>query len=82
MLALTLAEGASPAAALSAFLSQEGMEAGPASNAPVNGIPASSADFRFAGQDGTLQGRVMFIDHQGTITTSNNFSCELASVKE
>jgi predicted Zn-dependent protease len=67
MLALTLAEGATPAAALSAFLSQEGMEAGQASSVPVNGVPAAAADFRFAGQDGTLQGRVMFIDHQGTI---------------
>lgn len=67
MMALTLAEGGTPPAALNAFLSQEGMEAGQPSNAPINGIPAAAADFRFTTPDGVLQGRVAFIDHQETI---------------
>lgn len=67
MMALTLAEGATPAAALNAFLSQEGMGAGQPSNAPINGIPAAAADFRVTTQDGILQGRVVFIGHGGTI---------------
>ncbi len=67
MMALTLDEAATPLAALNAFLSQEGMEAGLPSNAPVNGIPAAAADFRFTTPDGLLQGRVAFIAHQETI---------------
>jgi predicted Zn-dependent protease len=67
MLALTLAQGATPAAALNTFLSQEGMEAGPTSSAAINGIPAASADFRFTTADGVLRGRVEFINHRGTM---------------
>ena len=67
MMALTLAEGATPAAALNAFLSEEGMEAGQPSSAAVNGIPAATADFRLTTPDGALRGRVSFIDYQETI---------------
>jgi len=67
MMDLTLGEGATPGAALTAFLSQEGVEAGQSSNSPINGISAASADFRATTQDGVLQGRVAFISHGGTI---------------
>jgi predicted Zn-dependent protease len=67
MMALTLAEGESPAAALNSFLSQEGMEGGQTSSVPVNGIPAAAANFRFTTQEGTLQGRVVFLAHGGTV---------------
>jgi predicted Zn-dependent protease len=65
VMALTLAEGATPAAALNTFLAQEGMEAGQPSDAAINGIPAASADFRISTQDGVLQGRVSFLDYGG-----------------
>ena len=67
MMALTLAEGATPAAALNTFFSQEGLEAGQGSSAAINGIPAASADFRATTADGVLLGRVAFISHGGTV---------------
>jgi predicted Zn-dependent protease len=67
IMALSLGEGASPSAALSTFLSHEGMEAGPSSNAAINGVPAAAADFRFTSTDGVLQGRVVFLSHGGTV---------------
>jgi predicted Zn-dependent protease len=67
LIALTLADGASPSEALSAFLAQEGMQSGSRSTSPINGIPAASADFRFTSQDGVLDGRVVFLQHQGTL---------------
>jgi len=67
VLALTLAEGANPSAALAAFLAQEGMEAGARSDASVNGVPAAAADFRVATQDGVVQGRVVFLQHAGVL---------------
>lgn len=74
VLALTLAGEDSPSAALNAFLSQEGMEAGNPSNTAINGIPAAAADFRVTTQDGVLQGRVAFLDHRGTILRFLGFS--------
>jgi predicted Zn-dependent protease len=67
VLALTLAQGSSPSSALGEFLGQEGMQAGQPSNQSVNGIPASGADFRVSTSDGVVQGRVVFLDHQGTL---------------
>ena len=67
VMALTLAEGESPSAALNAFVAQEGMQAGQPSSAPINGIPAAGADFRFTSSDGVIDGRVVFLQHSGTI---------------
>jgi predicted Zn-dependent protease len=67
VLALTLAEGASPSAALQAFLDQDGIQSGAVSGAAVNGIPAASADFRVSTEDGLIQGRVTFLDHDGVL---------------
>jgi len=67
VMALTLGEGASPSEALSAFLGQEGMQSGSRSGSAINGIPAASAEFRFTTQDGDLEGRVVFLQHQGII---------------
>jgi predicted Zn-dependent protease len=63
LMALTLGEGASPEAALRTFLAQEGMTAGPLSQRPINGRPAAAADFRFTSPEGTLEGRVAFLQH-------------------
>lgn len=67
VMALTLAEGNTPAETLAAFLSQEGMETGPSSQAAINGIPAASAGFRATVEDGVLQGQVAFLNHGGTV---------------
>ncbi len=67
LLVLTLGEGATPLAGLRSFLAEEGMQGGTISEAPVNGIPAAAADFRFTSSDGTLDGRVVFLQHRGTL---------------
>jgi predicted Zn-dependent protease len=67
VLQLTLAEGADPEAALSAFLSMSGMQAGARALGPVNGLPAASADFRFTGDGGTVEGRASFVRVSGTV---------------
>jgi predicted Zn-dependent protease len=67
VMGLTLAEGASPSAALRAFLSQEGIEAGFVSDRAINGVPAAAADFRVNTQDGVVQGRAVFLEHAGTL---------------
>jgi predicted Zn-dependent protease len=64
---LTLAQGSSPSSALAEFLGQDGMEGGQPSTAPINGIPAASADFRVTTSDGVVQGRVTFLNHGGAI---------------
>jgi predicted Zn-dependent protease len=43
------------------------MQSGPRSGSSVNGVPAASADFRFTSEDGVLDGRVVFLEHRGTI---------------
>lgn len=67
LLALSLGEGATPSAALRSFLAEEGMQSGPISEAAVNGVPAATADFRFTSSEGTLDGRVSFLQHRGTL---------------
>ncbi|MBT8396063.1 MAG: M48 family metalloprotease [Gemmatimonadetes bacterium] len=67
VMALTLAQGATPSVALNEFLSQEGVEAGRSSDDDINGIPAASADFQANTQDGVLQGRVVFLNYGGTL---------------
>jgi predicted Zn-dependent protease len=67
ILALTVGEGADPGAALRSFLAQDGVEGGGSSEASVNGLPAAAADFRAQTQDQVLQGRVLFLEHGGTL---------------
>jgi predicted Zn-dependent protease len=67
LLVLSLGEGSTPAGALRSFLAGEGMQGGTISEAAVNGLPAAAADFRFTSSDGTLDGRVVFIQHRGTL---------------
>jgi predicted Zn-dependent protease len=74
LMVLAPGEGANPSEALSAFLAQEGMQSGPASTSPVNGIPAAAADFRFTGQDGVLDGRVVFLEQGGTLLRFMGFA--------
>jgi len=67
LMALALADGSTPAEALNTFLAQEGMEGRSTSAAAINGIPASSAEFRLTTPDGVLLGRVSFLGHGGTV---------------
>jgi predicted Zn-dependent protease len=67
IMALTLAEGSTPAEALATFLSQEGMETGPATSSAINGVPAASADFRVTTEEGVLQGQVSFLQYGGGV---------------
>lgn len=64
---LTLGEGTEPGPALQNFLAQEGVEGSGVSRAAVNGLPAASADFRFASGQESLNGRVAFLQHGGVL---------------
>jgi predicted Zn-dependent protease len=63
VLVLTLADEDDPRLALSAFLATDGIQAGTPEHEPVNGLAASSARFRIAQTDGSLDGAVTFIRH-------------------
>jgi predicted Zn-dependent protease len=62
---LSLAGSASPSQALQAFLSQQGVAPGQASNTTINGLQAAAGSFQAQTQDGTLAGVVAFISHGG-----------------
>jgi predicted Zn-dependent protease len=64
---LTLAQGASPAAAASAFLNQEGIAAGQSVQQQVNGIPAVASTFQAQTEQGVVQGLAAFFEHGGRI---------------
>jgi predicted Zn-dependent protease len=67
LLQLTVAEGPDPRSALSAFLSQGGIQAGASSYASINGLPAAGADFHVEGEGEAVDGRATFIRHEGTV---------------
>lgn len=62
---LTVVEEDDPAAALDAFVGAQGMEVGARSDAPVNGLPAATAEFRANTQSGAFRGRALFVHHGG-----------------
>jgi predicted Zn-dependent protease len=64
---LALAEGASADAAARAFLGQEGITSGSASNATVHGLPAVGAEFAAATESGELAGSVLFVEHGNAV---------------
>lgn len=64
---LTLAEGASPAAAAQAFLNSQGVVAGQTVQQQVNGIPAVASTFQAQTEQGVLQGLVAFFEHGGRV---------------
>jgi len=67
ILVLTLAEGGTPRAAAQSFLSQDGVSGGPAAERTLNGLPAAWADFNHQSGEESLEGRVTFVSHQGTL---------------
>lgn len=64
---LDLASQASAAAARTAFLSGEGIQGGPTSNAPVNGLTAAHTSFTATTRDGRLEGRAVFVEYGGRV---------------
>lgn len=62
---LRLAPGTDAAAALRAFLGQEGLQSDQAQSTTVNGMPAATAEFQVQTQQGVLRGRVAFIVWDG-----------------
>ncbi|MEN8145898.1 MAG: M48 family metalloprotease [Gemmatimonadota bacterium] len=59
---LTLAEEQSAAAAASSFFAQQGLSGRPASRT-LNGLRASSGEFRAQTRDGVLRGHVTFVEY-------------------
>jgi predicted Zn-dependent protease len=66
VVALTLAEGASPADAARGFFATEGIS-GTAASGTINGLPAAGGAFTAQTQDGALQGEVQFVAHGGVV---------------
>jgi predicted Zn-dependent protease len=53
--------------AAASFFSQQGMQRGALSDAPQNGLTAVSGSFAVASQQGTIQGRAIFVEHGGRV---------------
>jgi predicted Zn-dependent protease len=64
---LTLSQGASPTAAASAFLNQQGIAVGQAVQETVNGIPAVASTFQAQTEQGVMQGLAGFFEHRGQV---------------
>jgi len=62
---LTLAQGNSPEAAARAFLSQQGIQPGQASQQTVNGVPAVASTFQAQTEQGVIQGLAAFFTYNG-----------------
>ena len=65
ILQLALAGQAPPEQAARQFLSQEGVQAGNASRASINGLPAASSYFQAQTEQGQIEGLVSFISYGG-----------------
>lgn len=62
---LTLAQGSSPDAAARTFLSQQGIQAGQASQQTINGVPAVASTFQAQTDQGVIQGLAAFFTYNG-----------------
>lgn len=58
-------DAADPAAALRAFLAQEGITAGAVREESTGGVPKARAGFEAATEGGTVRGEVAFVRHEG-----------------
>jgi predicted Zn-dependent protease len=66
MIQLTLAQGNSPENAARTFLSQQGIQAGQASQQTVNGVPAVASTFQAQTEQGVIQGLAAFFTYNGS----------------
>jgi predicted Zn-dependent protease len=64
---LSQAQETSADGAARAFLSEQGMTGGNPVRTSVGGLPAVTAPFAAATQDGTLRGTVLFVEHGGAV---------------
>ncbi len=60
--------------AMSGFLDQDDVDVGDVRRIPVNGLGALEALFEARTEDGTYRGRVLFVDHGGTIVRILGYS--------
>jgi predicted Zn-dependent protease len=67
MIVLTLAAGSSPEAAARQFFSQQGIRAGRSGRDSIGGLPAYTASFEVAAEQGALQGLVSFVSYDDKI---------------
>jgi predicted Zn-dependent protease len=67
LLALTLAAGTSPEEAARQFLSQQGVQPGRAGRDSISGLPAYTAFFEAASEQGALRGVVTFVSKDGRL---------------
>jgi predicted Zn-dependent protease len=67
LVALTLTKASSPEAAARQFLSQQGVEAGRSSRDTIGGLPAYTALFQAATDQGNLGGQVSFVGYDGKV---------------
>ena len=75
---LSVGQGTSADAAARTFLSQQGITAGTATRAQLNGLPAVSAGFSAATDQGTLRGTVVFVEHGNTVFQIAGYAPEAA----
>jgi predicted Zn-dependent protease len=67
LVALTLASGASPEEAARQFFSQQGVQAGRSGRDTIGGLPAYTAFFDAATEEGTLRGEISFVSYAGKV---------------
>jgi predicted Zn-dependent protease len=67
VMALTVEEAAVPSAALRTFLSQDGMQGSGLSEGALNGLPSASADFVYVSGQDRVDGRVLYLEHDGNV---------------
>ena len=64
---VTLAQGSTPEEAASAFFDQQGIERTGSRSRTVNGLRAVQGTFRVTGEQGTLDGQVLFVKHRDLV---------------
>lgn len=67
VMVLTVTDAASPVAGLRSFLAQDGIRGGAVSEAAVNGLPAASTDFAYVSGQDRVDGRVLYVEQNGTL---------------
>ncbi|HXV86096.1 MAG TPA: hypothetical protein VD793_05325, partial [Gemmatimonadales bacterium] len=67
LIRLTLEEAASPEAAVRAFVSQQGVTAGPIRSLSTGGLPGANARFTARTEDGVLEGLVGAVELDGRV---------------
>jgi len=75
---LSAGQGASAAVAARAFLAQDGITAGAASQATLGGLATVSAPFTAATQNGALRGTVLFVEYRGSVFQLVGYAPEAA----